>query len=113
MLPNRQDYRILVLNHLPLGAMLRKATKNQFVSNFSAGGLVASVPLTKPMRELSIQLSQLLKLDFAGIDLMKDQRGQLRVLEVNRFPEFIGFEQATRVNVSSKIESFLSTSLGN
>lgn len=107
ILPNRQDYRILVMNKQPIGAILRKAAEDKFVANFSAGGSVEAIEVDDEMNQLSVQLANLLKLDFCGVDLMRDGSGKLRVLEVNRFPEFNGFELATKMNVREKLLTFV------
>ncbi len=107
VLPDRQDYRVIVLNGKPLGAILRQASGDMFVSNVSAGGTATAVNIDPDMEKLALQVAHLCKLDFCGIDLMKDADGQYRILEVNRNPEFNGFEKATGSIIPPFIEQVL------
>ncbi|MBU0576280.1 ATP-grasp domain-containing protein [Patescibacteria group bacterium] len=107
ILPHNFDYRVIVLGNKCLGAMKRTAQKDMIVSNFSAGGTVAKTELTDEMRDLSLKSATIFKLEFCGVDLMKDARGQLKILEVNRFPSFVGFTQSTRVKVAELLVDYL------
>lgn len=102
ILPDKTDYRVLVLLGKCLGAMKRTASNGNFVSNYSAGGLVERFDITAEMEELSMKCAELFSFDFCGVDIMKDKNGKLRVLEVNRFPGFNGFEEAMEVSVSEE-----------
>jgi glutathione synthase/RimK-type ligase-like ATP-grasp enzyme len=46
-------------------------------------------------------------LDYGGIDLMKNNKNEWVVLEVNRACQFEGFESATGINVASRIVDYL------
>ena len=107
LLPNNVDYRVIVLNDKVVGVISRKAADGNFVSNVSAGGVASKVEVSSEMEDISLKLAKLCKLDFCGIDLMKDGSGELKVLEVNRHPEFNGFEQATGILVPPLIEEFI------
>ncbi len=109
LLPNKQDYRVIVLGKKVLGVMLRKANAISIVSNISAGGIGTKYDYDPKLQEVSLRLAQLCKLDFCGIDLMKDVNGNYSVLEVNRNPAFQGFQKATGVEVAVEIEKYLST----
>ena len=47
--------------------------------------------------------AKIFKLDYCGIDLMKNEDGDWIVLEVNRACQFEGFEKSTGINVASKV----------
>jgi len=107
LLPDRQDYRVIVIGGIAIGALLRKANGDQIISNISAGGEALLAELDSDMKKIAENVANLTKLDFCGVDLMKDKLGNYKVLEVNRNPEFAGFELATGINVSKKLEEFL------
>lgn len=109
LLPNKEDYRVIVLGKKVLGVMLRKANDSSIVSNISAGGIGTKYNYDSQLEEISLRLAQLCKLDFCGIDLMKDADGNYAVLEVNRNPGIQGFQKATGVEVAAKIGKYLST----
>lgn len=107
LLPNKTDFRILVLGGSCLGVMRRRAQGDKLVSNFSAGGSVEQAELTPEMQQLAEKIAGLFQLDFCGVDMMETADGQLRVLEVNRFPEFIGFQKATGIEVAAKVAAWV------
>ncbi len=109
LLPNKEDYRVIVLGKKVLGVMLRKANDSSIVSNISAGGIGTKYNYDSQLEEISLRLAQLCKLDFCGIDLMKDADGNYAVLEVNRNPGIQGFQNATGVEVAVEIGKYLST----
>lgn len=107
ILPNRQDLRILVLGGHCLGAMRRRAKAGNFVSNYSAGGQVEPFALNTELRKLALRISRCFHFDFCGIDLMEDAEGRWRVLEVNRSPGFVGFMQATGIDVPAALMNYI------
>lgn len=101
-----RDYRVIVLGGEALGVMERTAMPGKIVANFSQGGTVRGVELSDEVLEMAIKAASIIGLEFAGVDLIRDQNGGWSVLEVNRCPQFRGFEQATGVNVAKKIVEY-------
>jgi RimK family alpha-L-glutamate ligase len=108
-LPKAEDLRVIVLNGKIVGAMKRIATAGSFLSNYSQGGNVEPYKIGDDLDAVKITLdtSKLFKLDYGGIDLMKNKEGRWIVLEVNRACQFEGFEKSTGINVASKIVEYL------
>lgn len=106
-LHNKYNFRVVVLGDKCLGAVKRAAAPNSVVSNFSAGGSIEQVELTKEMEELSLSVAKDLSLEFCGVDLMDNDDDELRILEVNRFPDFRGFEAATHAQVAHQLVNYL------
>ena len=46
-------------------------------------------------------------LDYAGVDIMKNEKGESFVLEVNRQCQYQGFEKATGINVALAVVEML------
>lgn len=109
LLPNAQDLRVIVLNGKVLGAMKRTALPGTFLSNFSQGGRVEpyNIKQDRKANALALKTSKIFKLDYSGIDLMKDGMGNWVVLEVNRACQFEGFEKSTQINIAKEIAKFL------
>jgi RimK family alpha-L-glutamate ligase len=109
LLPKAEDLRVIVLGGKIVGAMKRIAKPGSFLSNYSQGGIVESYDIANDLEAstLALQTSELFKLDYCGIDLMKDSGGRWVVIEVNRACQFEGFEKSTGINVASKITDFL------
>lgn len=108
-LPKAEDLRVIVLNGKIIGAMKRIAPAGSFLSNYSQGGTVKPYNIKNDLeaRRLALATSKLFKLDYCGIDLMKNKEGKWVVLEVNRACQFEGFEKSTGINIASKIVNYL------
>jgi RimK family alpha-L-glutamate ligase len=108
-LPKAEDLRVIVLNGKIVGAMKRTAISGNFLSNYSQGGIIEPYKIESDLDAVKITLdtSKLFKLDYGGIDLMKNDEGKWIVLEVNRACQFEGFEKSTGINVASKIVEYL------
>lgn len=107
VLPNKVDYRVIVLNGKVLGIMQRNAGDGMFVTNVSAGGIASKVDIRADFKQLAKRASELFDLDFVGVDIMLDDSGEPRVLELNAAAEFQGFQKACQVNVAEKMISYL------
>lgn len=107
-----RDVRAIVMGKKVLGAMLRVAQDGHYLTNFSAGGAVELFDLNdKPeVVELSLKTAKCFECEYAGVDLMQDDGGVWRILEINRSCQFEGFEQATGDNVASKLIEYVLSS---
>ena len=43
------------------------------------------------------------ELDFVGVDLAIEEKGNLLIIEVNRSPQFMGYYKVTGVNLAEKV----------
>ncbi len=113
-LPADEDYRVMVLGYQALPVMVRrKPPKGDFRTNYSLGGCfirgeLSEFPAFKPLAE---QAARALRREFTAIDLR--MKGQAPViLEVNRQPDFEGFERATHFDVASAVVRFIRERVG-
>jgi RimK family alpha-L-glutamate ligase len=102
-LPTRWDIRVIVLDGVAIGAMKRSAVGKEFRSNYSLGGAVEKWELSAADKLLAEKVAEVCGLDYGGVDIMKDEKGNSYVLEVNRQCQFQGFEKATGVNVAKLV----------
>lgn len=104
-----EDIRVIILGGKILGAMKRIAKKGEYLTNYSRGGDVVyyDIQADKEASEIACKVAKTFKLDFCGVDLMKDNNGKWVVLEVNRACQFEGFEKVNRVNVASETIKYL------
>ena len=102
-LETKWDLRAIVLGGKAVGAMKRSAVGDEFRSNFSLGGSVEKWNLFDEERILAEKVAKVCGLDYCGVDLMKDKKGDLYVLEVNRACQFKGFEKATGINMAKLV----------
>lgn len=103
------DLRAIVLGSSVLGIMKRTPQPGNFLSNFSQGGSVEKYEGSdiEEIKEIAIKTAKHFYLDFCGVDIMRGNDGNWKVLEVNRACQFQGFEKATGINIAASILDFL------
>lgn len=97
-----KDIRVFIVGEKIVAAMERSAPRGEFRANFSLGGSVGLVNLTKEERAISVKAAALLGLDVAGVDIIRTATGP-RILEVNANPGLKGITQATGIDVAGHI----------
>lgn len=106
-----RDLRVLVLGGQTIGCMLRKA-KNSFKANYSLGGDVELFPITPEIERLALAATELVGLEFCGIDLLFGEHG-LVICEANSSPGFKGMELAIGGNIAEKILQYIVTQVAS
>lgn len=97
-----RDLRVFVVDGKVLAVMERQSTSGSFKSNISRGGSGKPHPITPEIKKLALQVSEQLRLDVAGIDLLFDDNG-FTVCEANSGPGFSGLEPSCNVNAARAI----------
>lgn len=110
-LPLKWDLRIIVIGGRVVGAMKRSACGDEFRSNYSLGGKVEKWELSEEEAVLAERVAKVCRLDYCGVDVMKDEAGNNYVLEVNRQCQFAGFEKATGINVAGLVVDMIGKKL--
>jgi ribosomal protein S6--L-glutamate ligase len=83
---NFKDIRAIVVGDKVVVAMERTANGKDFRANLSKNGSGRKVELSSEDQKICIDSAKALGLDFAGVDLMKDEKGVSYVIEVNGHP---------------------------
>ena len=104
--PINQDYRIIVIGNKVIGGMKRTGAKGEFRSNFSLGGYVENIQVSPEFKKLALRAARVFNAEFAGVDII-EYKGKHYILEVNIFPGFQGFEEATKINVVEKLAAYI------
>jgi len=99
---NGSDLRCFVVQGKVVGAMLRTAQAGEFRSNVHQGGSVKRARLTKEERRAAIKAAKILKLNVAGVDILRSDTGP-KILEVNSSPGLQGIEDATKKDIAGAI----------
>ncbi|MGZ9097757.1 MAG: ATP-grasp domain-containing protein [Micavibrio sp.] len=100
-----RDLRVFCVDGKVLACMERNAVDGSFKSNISLGGVGKPHPVTPEIEKIALQITNVLGMDVAGIDLLFDRKGYL-VCEVNSAPDFtgpVGMEAACSINVARYI----------
>jgi gamma-F420-2:alpha-L-glutamate ligase len=108
-LPADEDYRLLVIGYQALPVMVsRVPRKGDFRTNYSLGGrfIGRDVDEFPGLTELAEAAARALRREFTAVDIrMKGE--QPMVLEVNRQPDFEGFERATKFDVATEVVRYI------
>lgn len=100
-----RDTRILTIGGEVVGAMRRTAREGEFRSNIHRGGTGTMIEPSPTLARLAIEATKVLGLDVAGVDLLESDEGPLLV-EVNASPGFQGLEEATSLDIATRIVDF-------
>lgn len=105
-----RDWRVLVCDGRPIAAMCRHG-KN-WVTNIRQGGRAEAVPAEGPMAELAVAAAQAVGAVLAGVDLIRDDKGNWTILEVNSMPAWAGLQQVSEIDITQSIADGLLNSTG-
>jgi gamma-F420-2:alpha-L-glutamate ligase len=114
-LPADEDYRVMVLGYHALPVMVsRKPPKGDFRTNYSVGGRFIRHDLSEfpAFQSLAEGAARALRREFTAIDI-RLKGDQPMVLEVNRQPDFEGFERATHFDVASEVVRYIRHRVGD
>lgn len=104
-----EDVRCLVIDGKVIAAMLRKGKEGEFRSNLHRGGSAKSIKISPAERAAAIGSAKAMGLNVCGVDLLRSSRGPV-VMEVNSSPGLEGIENATGIDVATKIIEFIEKS---
>jgi ribosomal protein S6--L-glutamate ligase len=113
-LPADEDYRVMVVGYRALPAMVsRKPPKGDFRTNYSLGGHFIRHDLSEfpAFQSLAEQAAHALRREFTAVDI-RMKGDQPMILEVNRQPDFEGFEHATHFDVASEVVRYIRERVG-
>jgi ribosomal protein S6--L-glutamate ligase len=100
------DLRCFVVGDRVIAAMKRQAQPGEFRSNIHRGGSAEKIKLTPEERTTAVRAARAMGLNVAGVDLIRSNHGPV-VIEVNSSPGLEGIEEATGIDVASKIIAFI------
>lgn len=103
------DKRVLVVGDGILGAIERR-NEHDFRANIAAGSTARAIDLTEEEKELALAAHKRAHLAFSGIDLIDSHSGPLLV-EINSNMSYLGFQQATGIDVSEKILAYVAAEI--
>ena len=100
------DYRVFVVNNKAVAAMQR--TGDTWLHNVAQGAKCVKTQEADVL-ELATKAAQALEIAYCGVDLIRDESGELNVLEVNSIPAWRGLQSVTEANVAQiLVDDFLS-----
>ena len=95
------DWRVLVVNGEPAGAMQRFG--GSWINNRAQGGDCRAAVASRNLEEMAVAAARVLGLDYAGVDLIRDPAGGFQVLEVNGIPAWKGLQSVLPVDLAGRL----------
>ncbi len=93
----KHDYRVFLVNNQPIAAMKRAG--EGWLHNVALGARCEAVS-EHDVLELATQASLALNIAYCGVDVIRDEHGQLFVLEVNSIPAWRGLQSVADINIA-------------
>lgn len=102
------DWRIFVSRGRVLAAMSRIG--QTWITNIHQGAVAAAAfDYDQDMSSLALLATEAVGADYAGVDLIRDEDGNLMLLEINSNPAWKGLQSITDINIAWTLaEDFLS-----
>lgn len=101
-----QSIRVMVVDKTPVAWSKKVNLNGGFCSNYHQGGGDEVFEMTDEIYKMSIQIAEVLDLDYCGLDFLISDRGPL-LLEVNSGAGIMGIEGFTGVNIAEKFVDFV------
>jgi tetrahydromethanopterin:alpha-L-glutamate ligase len=95
------DWRVFVVNGGVVAAMIRRG--KDWISNVSQGATCEAAEPEDDLRELAQAACRALRMDYAGVDLIRDRGGRVLVVEVNGIPAWKGLQSVSRVSIAQRL----------
>lgn len=114
-LPADEDYRVITVGYRALPVLVsRRPAPGDFRTNFAAGGefRVRTFEEFPALRELGERAARALRREFAAVDIRYRGDAPL-ILEVNRRPDFEGFEGASGYDVAGALLRYVRRKAGD
>lgn len=100
------DYRIIVIGHKVV-AYMKRENKHSYLSNLATGGTASVVELPQEYLDVAIKASEILDLDYCGVDILQGPNGEPILSEVNSNAFFEGIEKTTGINVAGAYAKYV------
>ncbi len=93
------DYRVFVINNQVVAAMSRQG--KSWLNNVARGAECKTIQTSQAMADLAIKATQVLQMDYSGVDIIEDENACLHVIEVNSIPAWKGLQAASDVDIAA------------
>ena len=101
-----KDVRIHVVGNQVVASMLR-VNEGDFRANITNGGKMSMYTPSKAFEEMALKVCQVLKVDFAGVDLLFGEAGEPILCEVNSNAHIKNILDLTGISVAEKIIAYI------
>ena len=107
----KTDIRAFVIGGRVIASMLRVA--EGWKTNISGGARAEPLKLEEELADLSVDASETVGLEYAGVDLLRSERdGSIYVTELNSTPGWQGLQTVVEKNIAATIVDHILSKLG-
>ncbi|WP_445370389.1 ATP-grasp domain-containing protein [Methylomonas sp. HW2-6] len=92
------DVRVFVVNGKAVAAMRRRGIS--WLNNVARGASCEAIGMEPELADLAVAAVETLRMDYAGVDLIKDRDGTYRIIEVNSVPAWRGLQGVCETNIA-------------
>jgi len=92
------DWRVFVINGQVVACMRRRGVC--WLNNVARGARCEAADSDDDMDIIALKATQVLGMDYSGVDIIRDQQGNYTVIEVNSIPAWKGLQSVCAVNVA-------------
>ncbi len=96
-----KDWRVFVIGGQAQAAMLRR--NDHWITNRARGARCEPVVLDSQLAGLAEDAVRVVRMDYAGVDVLEDEEGRLVVTEVNSIPAWKGLQEVCSFNVAERL----------
>jgi tetrahydromethanopterin:alpha-L-glutamate ligase len=100
-----EDYRIFISNGEVIAAMTRRSA--QWITNVRLGAKPERFVPNAEMIDLALRAAASVDAYFAGVDMLRDARDALQVIEVNSMPGWRGLQTVTPFSIAERVAADL------
>ena len=101
------DIRVHVLGDDIIASMKRFVIEDDFRSNYSLGGKIEPIKITKEEEEISVLAAKAVGASWCAVDIVRNKKGEPFIIEVNSSPGTEGIEKATKEDLVSQVISYV------
>ena len=98
-----RDIRVFVVGGRAIGAIERRAQRDEWRTNVARGASARLVELPDGWEQLAVRATEAVGADYAGVDLLPSRDGRVFVLEVNGIPGWRALQSAGQLDVADTI----------
>ncbi len=98
-----RDLRAFVVGEVCVALMERRAATGEVRANLALGATPRALTLDHAAASVAVSALQACQLDYGGVDLIEDDTGTIRVLEVDAWAGFAGITAVTGEDVAGAI----------
>ena len=100
-----EDIRAFVIGDQVVAAMIRRS--DSWKTNVAQGAEAEPLALSAELEEMSLRAARALDADYAGVDILRSERGEVYVTEVNGIPGWAKLRQVTGVDVAELLVEYV------